>query len=84
MARYVVHNGEVTELDPSNLPSPNHYGTDWIVVDAPNSEHALVQADLYDSRQHPAQTEMDLFASAFTGLAVNDEDEAIQWAGWTR
>lgn len=84
MTRYVVHEGQVIEFDPAKLPDINHYGTDWVVVDAANVDQALAQAELYDARQHPAQTEMDLFAAVLAGIATNDEDEARRWAGWTR
>ncbi|MGI8541166.1 MAG: hypothetical protein ACR2N0_15570 [Rubrobacteraceae bacterium] len=40
------------------------YGFGWIAVEAADEADALRQAGLYDRREHPAQTEMKMFAAA--------------------
>ena len=88
MNKFIVHEGEVLQFDGINLPDSFTvntlyvYGQDWIVVEATNEADALRQADLYDADQHPAQTEMRLFAATLTGTLRNDESEALNWAGW--
>ena len=85
--QFIVYEGDVIPFDGANIPDAvtgllYAYGQDWIVVDATDEADALDQAKLFDVGQHPANTEMTLFAATFTGMYKNDEQAALTWAGW--
>jgi len=40
------------------------YGAEWIAVNAHGADAAIVEAARFDTRTHPAQVEMELFADA--------------------
>lgn len=83
MQQYIVAEGIVMEFHgvvPWNLPL-EAYGRDWIVVEASGMDDALYQAQLFDNDQHPAQTEMEMFAAAMRGM---EESEALAWAKWEK
>jgi len=85
--QFIVYEGDVILFDGVNIPDAvtgllYAYGQDWIVVDAADEGDALDQAKLFDAGQHPANTEMTLFAATFTSMYKNNEAAALAWAGW--
>lgn len=89
MSKYIVSEGQVFEIGNSIREVIEEaslrlvdYGSDWVLVDAKDESEALAQAEHYDIRAHPAQTEMELFAATLTGLAQESEQKALDWAGW--
>ena len=73
--KYIVEGGQSRLLssDDEIIQYPDSYGWDWIVVEASSPEDALEQAEQWDHNEHPAQTEMQLFAV----LARNTEPEDL-------
>ncbi len=75
---YIVNEGEVTPLEEKNVyrHRRDNYGSDWIAVEAASEEEALHQAAAYDHREHPAQTEMEMFTAAYRAGAFGLPGEA--------